>query len=245
MDLTSLEGTETPADIAALCSKAVRPDPGDEAVPSVAAVCVFPRSVPVAVAELAGTGVLVASVAGGFPTCSGSLEERIRQIAQVVEAGADEVDIVFNRSLFLAGRHQEALQELAAAREVAGTRHLKVILETGELGSYDLVQQASELAMAAGADFIKTSTGKIGTGATLPAAARMMEAIRDHHRQTGRRVGIKVAGGIRTAEQAFGYQVLVRQTLGDGWLTPSLFRIGASSLLNDVLIQLGRVRTGR
>ena len=245
IDLTTLEGTDTPGKIMAMCSKAVRPDPLDPAVPSVAAVCLYPQLVPVAAAQLAGSGVLVASVAGGFPSGLGPLDARLREVAEVVELGADEVDIVLNRSLFLAGRYREAFEEIAAARDAAGTAHLKVILETGELGSYDRVRQASVLAMAAGADFIKTSTGKIGTGAALPAALCMMEAAREFHAQTGRRVGIKVAGGVRKSKQAIQYLVMVRETLGDAWLTPALFRIGASTLLNDVLMQMDKERTGR
>jgi deoxyribose-phosphate aldolase len=244
MDLTTLEGTDTPGKIVALCGKAVRPDPMDASVPPVAAVCLYPHLVPVAVAALAGTSVAVASVAGAFPSGLGPLESRLGEIRAVVEMGAGEVDIVLNRSLFLSGRYAEAFQELVAAREAAGTAHLKVILETGELGSYDRVRQASALAMAAGADFIKTSTGKIGTNATLPVALCMMEAVREFHAQTGRRVGVKVAGGVRRSKQAIQYLVLVNETLGPGWLTPERFRIGASSLLNDVLMQLDKEKTG-
>jgi deoxyribose-phosphate aldolase len=245
MDLTTLEGTDTIGKIVAMCAKAVRPDPLDPSVPSVAAVCLYPQLVPVAVEQLAGTGVAVASVAGAFPSGLGPLDARLREIAEVVELGATEVDIVLNRSLFLGGRYREAFEELAAAREAAGDAHLKVILETGELGSYDRVRQASVLAMAAGADFIKTSTGKISTGATLPVALCMMEAAREFHRQTGRRVGVKVAGGVRKSKQAIQYLVVLHETLGPAWLTPALFRIGASTLLNDVLMQLEKERTGR
>jgi len=245
MDLTTLEGTDTVGKIVALCSKAVRPSPVDRSVPSVAAVCLYPQLVPVAASQLAGTGVEVASVAGGFPSGLGPLDARLREISEVIERGATEVDIVLNRSLFLGGRNREAFEELVAAREVAADVRLKVILETGELGSYDRVRQASVLAMAAGADFIKTSTGKIGSGATLPVALCMMEAARDFHRQTGRRVGVKVAGGVRRARQAIQHLVLLHETLGMEWLVPSLFRIGASTLLNDVLMQLEKERTGR
>jgi deoxyribose-phosphate aldolase len=245
MDLTTLEGTDTIGKIVAMCAKAVRPDPLDPSVPSVAAVCLYPQLVPVAVEQLAGTGVAVASVAGAFPSGLGPLDARLREIAEVVELGATEVDIVLNRSLFLGGRYREAFEELAAAREAAGDAHLKVILETGERGSYDRVRQASVLAMAAGADFIKTSTGKISTGATLPVALCMMEAAREFHRQTGRRVGVKVAGGVRKSKQAIQYLVVLHETLGPAWLTPALFRIGASTLLNDVLMQLEKERTGR
>jgi deoxyribose-phosphate aldolase len=245
MDLTTLEGSDTTGKIVALCAKAVRPQPTDPSIPSVAAVCLYPQLVPVAVEQLAGTGVHVASVAGGFPSGLGPLDARLREVAEVVELGADEVDIVLNRSLFLGGRYAQAFEELVAAREAAGQAHLKVILETGELGSYDRVRQASMLAMAAGADFIKTSTGKIGTNATLPVALCMLEAARDFHRQTGVEIGVKVAGGVRTSKQAIQYLTLVHETLGDAWLTPDRFRIGASSLLNDVLMQLDKERTGR
>ena len=245
IDLTTLEGSDTVGKIVAICAKAVRPDPGDPSIPSVAAVCLYPQLVSVAVRQLDGTGVKVASVAGGFPAGLGPLDARLREIADVVAEGADEVDIVLNRSLFLGGRYAEAFEELVAAREAAGDAHLKTILEVGELGSYDRIRQASLLAMAAGADFIKTSTGKIGTSATLPAALCMMEAARDFHRDTGRAVGIKVAGGVRTSKSSIQYLVLVHETLGERWMTPDLFRIGASTLLNDVLMQIRKEQTGR
>jgi deoxyribose-phosphate aldolase len=244
MDLTTLEGTDTVGKIVAMCAKAVRPDPLRPEVPSVAAVCLYPQLVPVAVEQLRGTGVAVASVAGGFPSGLAPLDARLQEIRDVAEAGADEIDIVLNRSLFLGGRYAEAFDELVAARDAAGPTHLKVILETGELGSYDRVRQASMLAMAAGADFIKTSTGKIGVNATLPVALCMMEAARDFHARTGREVGIKVAGGVRRAKQAIQYLILVHETLGPAWMRPERFRIGASSLLNDVLMQLEKERTG-
>jgi deoxyribose-phosphate aldolase len=245
MDLTTLEGSDTPGKIVAVCAKAVRPNPLDPEVPSVAAVCLYPQLVPVAVERLAGTGVAVASVAGGFPSGLGPLDARLREIRAVAAAGAREIDIVLNRSLLLSGRYAEAFEELLAAREAAGAAHLKVILETGELGSYDRVRQASVLAMAAGADFIKTSTGKIGVNATLPTALCMLEAVRDFGELTGRAVGVKVAGGVRTAKQAIRYLVVVHETMGIAWLTPERFRIGASSLLNDVLMQLEKSRTDR
>ena len=245
IDLTTLEGSDTPGKIVALCAKAVHPDPLDPTVPSVAAVCLFPQLVPVAVAQLEGTGVAVASVAGGFPSGLGPLEARLAEIRAVAASGADEIDIVLNRSLFLGGRYAEAFEELMAAREAAGAAHLKVILETGELGSYDRIRQASVLAMAAGADFIKTSTGKIGVNATLPTALCMMEAVREFHAQTGRAVGVKVAGGVRKAKQAVQYLVVMHETLGIDWLTPERFRIGASSLLSDILMQLDKGTTGR
>ena len=244
MDLTTLEGTDTTGKIVAMCAKAMRPDPMRPEVPSVGAVCLYPQLVPVAVEQLRGSGVAVASVAGGFPSGLGPLDARLQEIRDVAAMGADEIDIVLNRSLFLGGRYAEAFEELVAAREAAGRAHLKVILETGELGSYDRVRQASMLAMAAGADFIKTSTGKIGVNATLPTGLCMMEAARDFHEQTGRKVGIKVAGGVRRAKQSLQYLVLVHETLGTDWMTPERFRIGASSLLNDVLMQLEKERTG-
>jgi deoxyribose-phosphate aldolase len=245
MDLTTLEGSDTVGKIVAMCAKAVRPNPVDSSVPSVAAVCIYPHLVPVAAGQLKNTGVNVASVAGGFPSGLGPLDARLREVREVVELGADEIDIVLNRSLFLGGQYAQAFEELAAAREAAGDTHLKVILETGELGSYDRIRQASVLAMAAGADFIKTSTGKIQPAATLPAALCMMEAAREFFHETGRRVGVKVAGGIRQSKQAIQYLALVYETLGPEWMTPDLFRIGASTLLNDVLMQIDKERTGR
>jgi deoxyribose-phosphate aldolase len=245
MDLTTLEGSDTVGKIVAICAKAVRPSPLDPSIPPVAAVCLYPQLVPAALEQLEGSSVRVASVAGGFPSGLGPLGSRLQEIRDVAATGAHEIDIVLNRSLFLGGRYAQAFDELVAAREAAGASHLKVILETGELGSYDRVRQASILVMAAGADFIKTSTGKIGTSATLPVALCMMEAARDFHRDTGRAVGIKVAGGVRTSKQAIQFLILVHETLGSDWMTPDRFRIGASSLLNDVLMQIDKERTGR
>lgn len=245
MDLTTLEGVDTTGKVVAMCAKAVRPDPTDATIPSVAAVCLYPQVIPVAVGQLKGTGVRVASVAGGFPSGLEPLGARLGEIREAIDLGADEVDIVLNRSLFLGGRYAEAFEELVAAREAASDAHLKVILEAGELGSYDRVRQASVLAMAAGADFIKTSTGKIGVSATLANALCMMEAARDFFHETDRAVGIKVAGGIRTSKQSIQYLVLLYETLGSEWMTPERFRIGASSLLNDVLMQINKERTGR
>ena len=207
-------------------------------------MCIYPELVPVAAGQLRGTEVHVASVAGGFPSGLAPLDARLTEIREVVAMGADEVDIVLNRSAFLAGRYRQAFEEIVASREACGLAHLKVILEAGELGSYDQIRRASVLSMAAGADFIKTSTGKIGTGATLPTALCMMEAARDFHRDTGRRVGVKVAGGVRQAKQAIQYLVLLHETLGPDWMTADLFRIGASTLLNDVLMQIDKERTG-
>jgi deoxyribose-phosphate aldolase len=245
MDLTTLEGADTPGKVVAMCAKAVRPDPMDPSIPSVAAVVIYPALVPVAAGQLEGTRVHVASVAGAFPSGLGPLEERLGEIRDAIEMGADEIDIVLNRSAFLSGGYRQAFEEIAASKEACGARaNLKVILETGELGSYDQVRRAAVLAMAAGADFIKSSTGKIGVGATPPAALCMMEAARDFFHETGRRVGVKVAGGIRQSKQAIHYLVLVYETLGADWMTPDLFRIGASTLLNDVLMQIQKERTG-
>ena len=245
MDLTTLEGADTPGKVEALCSKARRPDPADPEVPPVAAVCVYPSLVAVAKHALAGCGVLVASVATAFPSGQASMAVRLADVADAVDAGADEVDMVINRGAFLAGRYREVFEEILMVKESCGAARLKVILETGELGTYDHVRRASMLAMAAGADFIKTSTGKIQPAATLPVTLVMLEAIRDFHDRTGRMVGMKPAGGVRTAKQSIQYLVLVNETLGPEWLTPEWFRLGASSLLNDCLMQLAKERTGR
>lgn len=245
IDLTTLEGADTPDRVRSLCAKARRPDPSDDTVPPVAAVCVYPELVPVAVEAVAGSGVKVASVAGGFPAGLAPLEARLDEIRWVVGHGADEVDMVLNRSAFLSGRYRKAFDEIVASKEASGDAHLKVILETGELGSYDNVRKASMLAMAAGADVIKTSTGKISPAATLPTALCMSEAIRDFADQTGRHVGLKLAGGIRSAKQSWQYLVLVGETLGPAYLHPDRLRLGASSLLNDVLAQLTKLREGR
>jgi deoxyribose-phosphate aldolase len=245
MDLTTLEGKDTPGKIRALCVKAMRPQPGDPTIPSVAAVCVYPALVSEAKAALRGSKVKVASVATGFPSGQTFRDVKVAEVRSAVDAGADEVDMVIDRGAFLSGDYLTVFEEIVEVKEACGDAHLKVILETGELETYDNVRRASVLAMAAGADFIKTSTGKIGSGATLPVALCMMEAARDFHRQTGRRVGVKVAGGVRTSKQAIKYLVMLHETLGVDWLVPALFRIGASTLLNDVLMQLEKERTGR
>jgi deoxyribose-phosphate aldolase len=245
IDLTTLEGADTTGRIENLCRRAVRPDPSDPEVPSVAAVCVYPERVPDAVGFLRGTGVAVASVAGAFPSGLAPLDLRLEEMRRVVAAGAGEVDIVINRAAFLSGRYHEVFEEIAAAKEACGAAHLKVILETGELGSYDQVRRASTLAMAAGADVIKTSTGKINPAATLPVVLCMAEAIRDYVDRTGTPVGLKVAGGVRTAKQAWQHLVVVNETLGAAWLNPERFRLGASALLTDVLLQLRMQRSGR
>jgi len=244
-DLTTLEGADTPGKVAALASKAVRPDPSDASVPSVAALCVYPNLVPTAVERLRDTGVKVASVATAFPSGQSPLETKLDEVRWVVEHGADEVDMVIDRGSFLAGRYAKVYDEIVRVKEASGEAHLKVILETGELGTYDNVRRASLLAIAAGADFIKTSTGKLSSAATLPVALVMLEAIRDVYEETGRRVGFKPAGGIRNAKQAVQHLVLVHETVGVDWLTPDLYRFGASSLLNDILMQLRKEKTGR
>jgi deoxyribose-phosphate aldolase len=244
IDLTTLEGSDTPGKVAALCSKAVRPDPVDPSIPSVAAVCVYPNLVPVAVERLRGSGVKVASVATAFPSGQAPLDVKLAEVRDVVELGADEVDMVIDRGAFLSGRYAKVYDEIVRVKEASGEAHLKVILETGELGTYDNVRRASLLAMAAGADFIKTSTGKLPSAATLPVALVMLEAIRDVYEETGRMVGMKPAGGIRNAKQAVQHLVLVHETLGPDWLTPDLYRLGASSLLNDVLLQIRKEKTG-
>src|SRR5215203_3521336 len=245
MDLTTLEGSDTPGKVAALCSKAVRPDPTDAHIPSVAAVCVYPNLVPTAVERVRGTGVKVASVATAFPSGQSPLEAKLDEVRWVVANSADEVDMVIDRGAFLSGRYAKVYDEIVQVKEAAGDAHVKVILETGELGTYDNVRRASLLAIAGGADFIKTSTGKLPSAATLPVALVMLEAIRDVYEETGRRVGIKAAGGIRQAKQAVQYLVVVNETLGPEWLTPDLFRFGASSLLNDLLLQIRKEKTGR
>jgi deoxyribose-phosphate aldolase len=244
IDLTTLEGQDTPGKVAALCSKAVRPDPGDATVPSVAAVCVYPSLVPAAVARCAGTPVKVASVATAFPSGQSPLEVKLREVEEVVAMGADEVDMVIDRGAFLSGRHAHVYDEIRRVKDACGHAHLKVILEVAELGTYDNVRRASLLAIAAGADFIKTSTGKLPGAATLPVHLVMLEAIRDVHDETGRRIGMKPAGGIRTSRNAIQYLVQVHETLGPGWLTPDLYRLGASSLLNDILMQIRKEKTG-
>jgi deoxyribose-phosphate aldolase len=244
MDLTTLEGADTPGKVAALCAKAIRPDPGDSSVPSVAAVCVYPNLIPAAKERLHGSGVKIASVATSFPSGQSPLEVKLREVEDAVAMGADEIDMVIDRGAFLSGRYAKVFDEIVKVKDACGECHLKVILETGELGTYDNVRRASLLAMAAGADFIKTSTGKVSPAATLPVTLCMLEAIRDVHDETGRIVGMKPAGGIRTAKQAIQYLCVLNETLGSTWMTPDLFRFGASSLLNDVLMQIRKQKTG-
>jgi deoxyribose-phosphate aldolase len=245
MDLTTLEGKDTPGKIAQMCAKAIRPDPVDPAVPAVAAVCVYPAMVPLARQAVAGTGVKVAAVATYFPSGQADIKLKLEDVRRVVEAGADEVDMVIDRGAFLSGHYFKVFDEIRRVKEQCGDIHLKVILETGELGTLDEVRRASMLAMAAGADFIKTSTGKVSPAATLPATLVMLEAIADFYDQTGVQVGMKPAGGIRTAKEAIRYLVVLNETLGPAWMSPDWFRFGASSLLNDVLMQIRWLKTGR
>jgi deoxyribose-phosphate aldolase len=245
IDLTTLEGQDTPGKIRALCAKAVRPDPSDPTAPPVAAVCVYPDLVPVAAEALAGSGVHVASVATSFPSGRATLDVKVADTKAAVAAGADEVDMVIDRGAFLAGDYRKVFDEIVAVKAACGDVHLKVILETGELATYDNVRRASWLAMLAGGDFVKTSTGKVAPAATLPVTLVMLEAVRDFRLATGRQVGVKPAGGIRTAKDAIRYLVLVNETAGDDWLDPDWFRLGASSLLNDLLMQRAKMATGR
>ncbi|HEX6453285.1 MAG TPA: deoxyribose-phosphate aldolase [Trebonia sp.] len=251
IDLTTLEGQDTPGKVRALCAKARQPDPADPTAPRVAAVCVYPDLAYVAAEQLRGSGVHVASVATSFPSGRASLEVKLADVRTAVRAGADEVDMVIDRGAFLVGDYQAVYDEIVAVKEVCGTAgpdgrvHLKVILETGELATYDNVRRASWLAMLAGADFIKTSTGKVSPAATLPVTMIMLEAVRDFRDAHGRQVGVKPAGGIRTAKDAIRYLVLVSETAGEDWLDPGWFRLGASSLLNDLLMQRARMKAGR
>ena len=245
LDLTTLEGKDSEGKVRQLCRKAIQPLPGDPTVPHVAAVCVYPNLVPVAREALAGSGVKVASVATGFPAGLVPLPVKLEEARRAVEMGADEVDMVIDRGAFLSGDYPGVFGEISAVKAASAPARLKVILETGELETYDNVRRASHLAMTAGADFIKTSTGKVAPAATPAVVLVMLEAIRDHFFETGRRVGMKPAGGVRTSKQALHLLVLVKETLGDAWLTPELFRIGASTVTNDLLMQLAKESTGR
>ncbi|HET8571715.1 MAG TPA: deoxyribose-phosphate aldolase [Candidatus Limnocylindria bacterium] len=244
-DLTTLEGKDTPGKVRALAGKARRPDPTDPSIPSVAALCVYPNMIPTAVQALRGSGIKIASVATYFPSGQAPLEVKLADVRSAVEMGADEIDMVIDRGAFLAGDYASVYDEIVEVKDACGDAHLKVILETGELETYDNIRRASVLAMAAGADFIKTSTGKVTPASTLASSLVMMEAIRDFHGQTGRAVGMKSAGGIRTAKEAISYLVVLYETLGPEWMTPDRYRFGASSLLNDVLMQIRKERTGR
>lgn len=242
VDLTTLEGADTPGKVRAMCAKAAHPGDG---APRVAAVCVYPDLVAVAAEALAGSGVKVASVATAFPSGRSSLEVKVSDTALAVAAGADEIDMVIDRGAFLSGDYTKVYEEIVAVKAACGDAHLKVILETGELSTYDNVRRASWLAMLAGADFIKTSTGKVSPAATPSVTLVMLEAVRDFRDRTGRQVGVKPAGGIRTTKDAIKNLVLVNEIAGDDWLTPEWFRLGASSVLNDLLMQRQKLATGR
>lgn len=244
MDLTTLEGSDTPGKVRHLCAKALQPMDPRYQCPRVAAVCVYPNLVKSAAGLLAGSGIHVASVATAFPSGQAPLRTKLEEVRLAVAAGADEIDMVIDRGAFLSGDYGRVYDEIIAVREACGEAHLKVILETGELKTYDHVRLASALAIRAGAHFIKTSTGKISPAATLPVTLVMLEAIRDHFCETGNKIGMKPAGGIRTAKEALHYLVMVKETLGAGWLTPEWFRFGASSLLTDVNMQIAKMADG-
>ncbi|TYP95248.1 deoxyribose-phosphate aldolase [Fodinibius salinus] len=244
VDLTTLAGMDTPGKVTQLCQKAKEPHAELPELPSVAAVCVYPNMVKVAQKALRGTDINIASVSTSFPSGMNTLEAKIEETQKVVRDGADEVDMVISRGEFLKGNYEYVYDEIVAIKEACGEAHLKVILETGELQTYENVRKASKLAMQAGADFIKTSTGKMSPAATQPVTLVMLEAIRDYYYNTDRMVGMKPAGGIRKAKQAIQYLILVKETLGSQWLTPDYFRFGASSLVNDLLMQIVKQKTG-
>jgi deoxyribose-phosphate aldolase len=247
VDLTTLEGADTPGKVRSLCAKAARPDPSDPSVPAVAAVCVYPDMVSAAVQALRGTEVLVASVATAFPSGRAALATKLVDVAEAVAAGAVEIDMVIDRGAFLAGHYLKVFEEIVAVKQACGAGsgvHLKVILETGELVTLDAVRRASWLALLAGGDFIKTSTGKVSPAATPPVALVMLQAVRDFAARTGEVRGVKLAGGIRTTKEAVRYLVMVNEVAGDRWLDPRAFRFGASSLLNDLLQQRHKLATG-
>jgi deoxyribose-phosphate aldolase len=250
VDLTTLEGQDTHGKVRALAAKAMRPDPADPTCPATAAVCVYPDLVATAKQALGASGVHVASVATAFPSGRAALDVKLADVRDAVAAGADEVDMVIDRGAFLSGRYQQVHDEIVAVREACArpdgsTAHLKVIFETGELQTYDNVRRVSWLAMMAGAHFIKTSTGKVQPAATLPVTMVMVEAVRDFREQTGQMVGVKPAGGIRTSKDAIKYLVMVNEVAGADWLDPDWFRFGASTLLNDLLMQRTKMQTGR
>ncbi len=244
VDLTTLEGADTPGKVRSLAAKARRPDPTDPGCPAVAAVCVYGDLAGVARDALAGTGVHTAAVATAFPSGRASRAVKLADVADAVANGADEIDMVIDRGAFLAGRYLDVFEEVVAVKEACGTAHLKVILETGELRTYDAVRRASWLAMLAGGDFIKTSTGKVSPAATLPVCLVMLEAVRDFRAATGVQIGVKPAGGIKTTKDAVKHLVMINEVVGADWLSPDWFRFGASSLLNDLLLQRQKLRTG-
>lgn len=244
VDLTTLEGSDTHGKVRSLCSKAMRPDPSDASVPAVAAVCVYPDLVATAVTALGGSGVQIASVATAFPSGRAALNTKLIDVGDAVAAGASEIDMVIDRGAFLAGEYSQVFAEIVAVKQACGGAHLKVILETGELVTLDAVRRASWLALLAGADFIKTSTGKVSPAATPPVALVMLQAVRDFAARTGQVRGVKLAGGIRTTKEAIRYLVMVNEVAGERWLHPQTFRFGASTLLNDLLLQRHKLSTG-
>ena len=245
IDLTTLEGKDSEGKVKQLCYKASHLHYKHPGLPYVAAICVYPTMVPIAKKELAGTGINVASVATAFPSGMANINAKLDEVKSVVDAGADEVDMVISRGRFLNGDYDYVSDEISQVKDACGKAHLKVILETGELVTLDNVQLASDIAMEAGADFIKTSTGKVSPAATPPVVLTMLEAIRDFQIKTGKKIGMKPAGGISTAKQAIQYLVMIKETLGDDWLSPNLFRFGASSLANDILMQIMKQSTGQ
>lgn len=245
IDLTTLEGKDSEGKVKQLCYKASHLHYKHPGLPYVAAICVYPTMVPIAKKELEGTGINVASVATAFPSGMADINAKLDEVKSVVDAGADEVDMVISRGRFLNGDYDYVSDEISQVKDACGKAHLKVILETGELVTLDNVQLASDIAMEAGADFIKTSTGKVSPAATPPVVLTMLEAIRDFQIKTGKKIGMKPAGGISTAKQAIQYLVMIKETLGDDWLSPNLFRFGASSLANDILMQIMKQSTGQ
>ncbi|MDZ4711545.1 MAG: deoxyribose-phosphate aldolase [bacterium] len=258
IDLTTLEGKDSEGKVYAMCQKAIHPKPGDDTIPHVAAVCVYPNMIKFAKRAVADSGVHLASVATAFPSGQYPLKLKIEDVQRCIKDGADEIDMVISRGEFLSGDYDFVYNEIKQIKETCISSateysekhgvdqqvHLKVILETGELETFDNVRKASMIAMMAGGDFIKTSTGKVQPAATLPVTLVMLEAIRDYYNETGIRIGMKPAGGIKTAKDAIAYLVLVKETLGEAWLTPELYRLGASSVLNDLLMQIDKQRTG-
>ncbi|MET9520607.1 deoxyribose-phosphate aldolase [Streptomyces sp. NPDC002994] len=246
IDLTTLEGADTPGKVRALCAKGANPDPTDRTTPRVAAICVYPDMAETAKEALAGTGIKVASVATAFPAGRAALPVKLADVRDAVAAGADEIDMVIDRGAFLSGHYLKVYEEIVAVKAECGDKaRLKVIFETGELSTYDNIRRASWIGMLAGADFIKTSTGKVGVNATPPNTLLMLEAVRDFKAQTGIQIGVKPAGGIRTTKDAVKFLVLVNETVGEDWLSNEWFRFGASSLLNDLLMQRQKLSTGR
>lgn len=245
LDVTTLEGADSVGKVRQMCAKAMCPLPEDPSVGPAAAVCVYPRMVKVAAQAVAGSGVKVASVATSFPSGQMRLKERLAEVRYAVGEGADEIDMVISRGQFLQGEYRAIFDEIASCKEACGKAHLKVILETGELATYDQVRWASDIAMAAGGDFIKTSTGKVSPAATLPVTLVMLQAIEDFYQRTGKMIGMKPAGGISNAKLAIQYLIMVKEVLGEKWLNNEWFRFGASSLTNDLLMQIRKQETGR